>query len=54
MSIQVKVIDENAIKKRLKDNGDVETLNYIRALQDLADRWKDLANKAIGKLKDKY
>lgn len=51
--MEVKVIDEAAIKKRLKDAGDKETLNYIRALQELADNWKDIAQKAIGKLKDK-
>lgn len=51
MSIQVKQINETSINARLKANGDIETLNYIRALQEQSDRWQDLANKAISEIK---
>jgi len=51
MSIQVKQINEVSIKARLKAIGDKETLNYIRALQEQADKWQELANKAISEVK---
>lgn len=51
MSIEIKQIDEKSIEVKLKENGDFETLKYIKALKHESDLWKNLANKATSELK---
>lgn len=51
MSIRVKSIDVYGIEKRLRDNKDKETLQYIKSLKEAYQRQQDLTNMAIAKLK---
>jgi hypothetical protein len=51
MSIQVKSIDDYGIKKRLKEQGDKEALQLIKALEEAYKRQQDLTKTAISKLK---
>ena len=51
MSNQVKEINAIKIIKRLIENKDIETLEYIKKLHDDCEKWEEIANISINEIK---
>ena len=50
MSIEVKCFDEKKAEEELKKCPEI-VRDYVKLLKDSRDRWKDISDKAISKLK---
>ena len=50
MSIEVKCFDEIKAEEELKKCPEI-VRDYVKLLKDSRDRWKDISDKAISKLK---
>lgn len=52
MSIEVKVFDERKAKQELRKCPKI-VRDYVKLLEESNERWKELTNKAIKKLREK-
>ena len=52
MSLEVKVFDEKRAEQELKECPQI-VQDYVKLLKNSSDRWKDIAQTAIKKLKQK-
>jgi hypothetical protein len=50
MSIEVKCFDEKKAEEELKKCPEI-VRDYVKLLKDSRDRWKDISDRAISKLK---